>query len=104
MKFQSLITVALIAASGAALAQTTTPNIDRREVNQQNRITQGVASGQLAPGETARLDRREARIEQTEARAKADGRVTPAERRHLRREENRTSRAIYRDKHNRQHA
>jgi hypothetical protein len=36
------------------MAQTATPNLDKREVNQQQRIDQGVASGQLNARETNR--------------------------------------------------
>lgn len=111
MKIQTLIASIVLALGGATLAQATvlkdplaTPRIDQREVNQQKRIDQGVASGQLNAKETRRLDKREAKIAADEAKAKSDGKVTKAERRHLRREENRASKAIYRQKHDRQTA
>ena len=111
MKIQTLIASALLVLGGAAFAQApapkdplATPRIDQREVNQQKRIDQGVASGQLNAKETNRLDKREAKIAADEAKAKSDGKVTKAERRHLRHEENRASKAIYRQKHDRQTA
>jgi hypothetical protein len=108
MKIQTLIlTLAVTAAStlsGAAFAATATPRLDKREANQQQRIDQGVASGQLTPRETARLEKRAARLEANEQRAKADGVVTPAERRRLQREANRNSRKIHRQKHDAQTA
>ena len=76
--------------------------INQRKENQQDRIAQGVKSGQLTAGETARLEGREAHINRQEARMKAanGGRLTPGDRAKINREQNRTSRAIYRDKHN----
>ena len=79
----------------------TTPNLDNRVVNQQKRIDQGVASGQLTAKETNRLDKREAKLAADVTAAKADGKVTRAERRRLQREANRDSKKIYRLKHNR---
>jgi len=76
--------------------------VGQRERLQQERIAQGVKSGQLTAGETAHLEGREARInnEVHNDRAANGGRLTPAERRQVNRQENRTSRAIYRKKHN----
>lgn len=89
-----------IMAAGGALAGTNDPGIQQREVNQENRIDQGVASGRLTPKEAGRLDAQQARIQQREARMKADGNLTAAERRRLTRQQNRASRNIYRLKHN----
>jgi len=76
------------------------PRIQQREVNQENRIQQGVQSGQLTPRETGRLEAQQAKIKQDEARMKADGNLTKAERKKLTREQNRASKNIYRKKHN----
>ena len=107
MKIQTLILALAVTAgaslSGTAFAQTATPRLDQREANQQQRINQGVASGQLTPREAGNLQRRENRLNANEARAKADGVVTPQERRHLQREANHNSRKIYHKKHNRRH-
>ena len=102
-----------MAASGAAFAQapvatpadpTATPRVDKRIANQQKRIDQGVASGQLTAKETNRLDKREARLASNTAAAKADGRMTQAERVKLRREAERNSKVIHAQKHDRQTA
>lgn len=79
--------------------------VDARLDRQQDRIAQGVESGQLTPGETARLEHKEAktRREIRRDRAKNGGRLTPAEKAKINREENRTSRQIYRAKHNGKH-
>ena len=92
MKLHSNRTATVLAAfllvmAGTAFAQapaavptpvdpTATPRIDQRQVNQQKRIAQGVASGQLTPQETANLQKRESKIAADEAAAKADGKVT----------------------------
>ena len=113
MKIHTLIAAIAVTLGGAAFAQApvaapnnplATPRIDQRQVNQQKRIDQGVASGQLNAKETNRLDKREGKIAADEAKAKSDGKVTTAERHQLRREENRASKAIYKQKHDRQTA
>ncbi len=81
-------------------AQTATPEITKRQVNQQERIREGKKSGELTKKEAAKLEVREAKIQHDKKVAKSDGVVTPAEKAKLNREENRTSRAIYRKKHN----
>ena len=96
-----------------AIAQTTTPapkdptatpRLDRREARQEKRIEQGVKSGQLTEKEAARLEKREERLKAHEAKAKADGVVTAKERARLQAEANHNSRAIAREKHDRQRA
>jgi uncharacterized membrane protein YebE (DUF533 family) len=103
MKTTILALLAAAAFSGAALAGDQTPNLDKREARQQQRIANGAASGQLTGRETAHLERREAKLNADEAKAKADGKVTPKERARLQREANRDSRHIYKQKHDAQH-
>jgi len=87
-----------------ARVQNTNPKteVGARQRNQQERIAQGVKSGQLTASETAHLEHREAAInkEVKTERAANGGTLTPAERRQVNRQENRTSAAIYRKKHN----
>ena len=90
-----------VMVSGFALAGTTNdPGIQKRELNQEKRIEQGVQSGQLTPKEAGRLETQQAKIKQDEERMKADGKLTKAERKKLKREQNRASNNIYRKKHN----
>jgi hypothetical protein len=72
----------------------------QRNVNQEQRIENGVKSGQLTAGETARLERQQSRIDRREGRAAADGHVGPGEQARIQRGENRASRNIFRKKHN----
>jgi len=76
--------------------------VDNRQVNQQDRIANGVKSGQLTAGEAGRLERNEAAIQrQKRADMRANGgHLTKQEQNHLNREQTRESHAIYRDKHN----
>ncbi|MGE5027895.1 MAG: hypothetical protein ACM3JK_05415 [Betaproteobacteria bacterium] len=101
-----LVTPALalaIAAPAFAADPAATPGIDQRLQNQEKRIEQGERSGALTGREAARTERNQAKIRHDVTVAKADGVVTPQERRHLNKELDRQNRAIYREKHDRQH-
>ncbi len=88
----------------AVATPTLAAEVDRRERRQQERIAQGVQSGQLTPRETARLERKEARIDREVRRDRAanGGTLTPAERARVNRQQDRVSRQIYREKHDAQ--
>jgi hypothetical protein len=102
----TVICAGILPVSGFAAANNTarpkTPVINQREHNQQERIRQGIRSGELTRRETIRLEEQEARIRVNEKFAKADGNVTPAERARLEKELNRTSQNIYDQKHDNQ--
>lgn len=98
----SLFAAAIMGASLQAWADPT-PNIDQRQIEQQQRINQGVQSGSLTPAEAARLQRGQAHVQAVETRAKADGVVTPQERRRITEVQNVENRRIARQKHDRQH-
>jgi len=72
----------------------------QRNINQQNRIEQGVQSGQLINREASRLERGQARVNRAEARAGADGHVNVREQARIQHRENMQSKHIFRDKHN----
>jgi len=76
--------------------------INQREQNQQNRIGNGVKSGQLTPGETRRLEGGEQRLQNNEKKdmAKDNGHLTKQDQHQLNREANHMSKRIYKDKHN----
>ncbi len=92
----------LIPAFSAWSDPLSTPAIDQRQANQQQRINQGVQSGQLTPAEAAKLKRDQARIQKMENKAKADGVVTPKERQRIRHAQDIESRKIAKEKHDRQ--
>jgi len=100
---KTIVKMILVVTSLSSLAMA--GEVDRREENQQDRIANGVKSGQLTPGETAHLEKQEQRIDnqvKTE-RAANGGHLTAAERRQVNREQNRESRHIYAAKHNARH-
>lgn len=100
-KFALAASLALF-ASLAAHAQSTTPNLDQRQASQQQRIDQGVQSGQLNTQEAARLEQGQARVQRLEDKAKADGVVTKKERARLHAATDVESRRVTRQKHDRQ--
>ncbi len=72
----------------------------QRNLNQQQRIEQGVKSGELENSEVARLERGQSRVDRATARASADGRVGAREQARIQAREDRQSGRIYRKKHN----
>jgi len=78
------------------------PTIEQRKENQQDRIAEGVKSGQLTPGETAKLEKKEAAIDkETKAdRAANGGKLAPAEKAQVTKQQNQLSKQISQDKHN----
>ena len=97
--FITLAAAALILPA-SSFAQQSTPAARKNE--QQQRIANGVQSGQLTAGETKRLETRETGInaETHRDRAANGGKLTTQERRQISRQQNRVSRSIYTDKHN----
>ena len=87
-----------------AATQNTDPKseVGKRAENQQDRIAQGIKSGQLTAGETANLEKNEAKInnEVRNDREANGGKLTPQEKKQVNRQQNRESRQIYKDKHN----
>jgi hypothetical protein len=79
--------------------------VGQRQRNQQERIAQGIKSGELKPGETARLEGHEAAVnhEIRTDRAANGGKLTASEKAKVNRQENRNSARIYRGKHNARH-
>jgi len=91
----------LLGLAATGLAGPRTRHINQRQENQQDRIRQGIKSGELTRREATRLEGLEGRIQANKLIDKSDGHVTPRERAQLNRELNRASRDIYRAKHNR---
>lgn len=89
-----------VAAEPAAPAQQA-PGYEQRQENQQKRIEQGAASGELTQREQKRLERHQKRIDRVVEKAEADGQVTDRERARIHHMQNKASREIGRKKHNR---
>ena len=77
----------------AANAQTTGSEV-QRDVNQQQRIEQGLKSGSLNTREASKLEAGESRIDKMEANAEKDGKLSPAEKQRIQRAQNQESREI----------
>ncbi len=88
-------------------AQTPTPgrndyNINQRKNDQQQRIANGVNSGQMTARETGHVEHQEVGINREERgmRAQDNGHLTSQDRRTIHHQQNQESRRIYCDKHN----
>lgn len=93
------------AAAGFMITGLNAQEVKARQENQQDRIAQGVQSGQLTAGETANLEHKEARLNREVHRDRVanGGNLTNKEKFQVNRQQNRLSRQIYRDKHNARH-
>ena len=85
-----------------APAEKPKPTVAQRKENQQDRLANGVKSGQLTAGETANLEKKEAAINKETAadRAANGGKLTSTEKQQINKQQNQMSKQIYTDKHN----
>ena len=100
---KQILSAGLMAGSllaGTAFAQTTAINDQQRDVNQQQRIEQGLQSGQLSTREGGQLERGQQAIDRQQAKDLRNGSISPQEQAKLNSMQNRESGAIYADKHN----
>ncbi len=70
-----------------------------REINQQQRIYQGVKQGEISQKEYRNLEIREAKIAAERRAFLRDGNLSTREKLRLTNDQNRVSNAIYRDRH-----
>jgi hypothetical protein len=99
----SSITLQLLAMSvltTAAWAQTPAEQDQQRDVNQQQRIEQGLQSGQLSTKEAGSLEHQEQHVDNMEAHDLKNGSMSAGEQARLNAAQNRVSGDIYADKHN----
>jgi WXXGXW repeat (2 copies) len=89
-----------ISAADRSVGRNYNPNA--REANQDQRIANGLRSGQMTSGEAARAERTQANIDQQvhNDREANGGKLTGAERQQINSEQNAASRQIYDEKHN----
>ena len=90
---------ALALATGALADGPRTDQVVDRDIKQQERVENGLQTGQLTTREAGRIEQDEARIDRTEARDLKDGKLSPEEQARINQMQNRTSAEIYRDKH-----
>ena len=100
MKTLVIVIIAASVVLTGAFAQSS--EVGQRRENQQDRIAQGVGSGQLTAGETANLESKESAINQEVRtdRLLNGGKLTNQERATVNQQQNRMSRQIHNDKHN----
>lgn len=107
MRLKSFAGIATAALSGFLLVAPSAQaagRVRKRAENQQDRIAQGVRSGQLTARETARLETKEGRLnrEVRDMREDNGGNLTAKERARVNRQQNRLSGDIYSQKHDAQ--
>jgi len=95
---------AVAQTSGAAQPAVQKPEMapGARAENQQDRISKGIADGELTPGEASSLESKEAKINNEAAKMKAanGGKLTSADVQKLENQQNKMSHQIYKDAHN----
>jgi len=91
----ALIATAAFGSSFAASAQTNAATTTQRDVNQEQRIENGLQNGTITTRENAELQRDEAHVDKLQARDMKNGPMTPAEKAQLTAAQNKTSRDIH---------
>ena len=96
------IVLTSFAAAGLMITGLNAQEVKARQENQQDRIAQGVQSGQLTAHETANLEHKEAGLnhEIRQDRRANGGNLTNKEKAQINHQQNKLSRQIYRKKHN----
>ena len=103
LEFAVVLVLGAVAAVPAFADSTTAQTVEtQRDVNQQQRIENGLQSGQLTTHEAGRLEREETQVDRMEAHAAADGTVTKAEAAHINSAQNAVSNSINHQKHDAQ--
>lgn len=110
---RTLMAATVLLVSGTAFAQNTSSPVPvqsgptrpasadvQRDINQQNRVEQGLKSGQLSTKEAAQLEAQEAHVDKMEQRDMAKGPMTPQEQAQLKAAQNRVSQDIKTDRNN----
>lgn len=87
---------------GCAAVFAQDPAVNQRKENQQDRVANGVQSGQLTAGETKNLEGQEANLnrEVRDDRQANGGKLTSAEKQQVNQQQSNLSNKIYADKHN----
>ena len=104
MKSLGIWTVIVItnALSATAWSADVVERDQQRDVNQQERIEQGLESGALSTKEAGQLERQQTHVDKMEARDLRDGSISAEEQARLKAVQNKTSQDIYQQKHDAQ--
>ena len=95
-----LVTGALLAITLTHPILARAGEIGERQKRQQERIGEGVSSGQLTPKEAGKLEAEERKIQKEKRRFKRnDGKLGPKEKAKLNKDLNKASKDIYKEKH-----
>lgn len=102
MKIAAFALISALSFATLAHAQESNRTINTRKADQQQRIGNGIRSGQMTAGETTHVEHQERAMnhEERNMRAANNGRLTRSDRSTLQHQQNQQSRRIYRDKHN----
>jgi hypothetical protein len=103
MKTLTLSALCVIASLSAAAHADTRPEADQqRNVNQQERIEQGLQSGELNTKEAGKLEAEQSHVDRIESRAMSNGTVSTTEQARITNAQNAVSKDIYAQKHDAQ--
>jgi len=97
MKRSLLFAVAIFFCFSLSFAQSL---VNKKQVNQRQRISQGISSGELTRHEATQLKQQQIHINQTKKRAASDGVVTKKERAVIHQKQQNANKNIYVKKHN----
>jgi hypothetical protein len=102
MKTNRVVAAAFVLTAVAFAQATNPPTVNQRRENQQDRIANGIDSGQMTAGETKSVEGREANLNREihDDRQANGGKLTTGERAKVNAQQNRISNHIYADKHN----
>ena len=98
-----IIAIAALGFTFSVEAQTATPKVSKRQIQQNKRIHKGVKDGSITRRERAELKAQQRHIQRSKRRFKQDGKVTRKERARLHKKQRRAHRNIVRQKHDAQY-
>ena len=102
MKTVKMIPLLLVTFLAAPVFAQSTATEAQRDVNQQQRIENGLKSGQLTTREAAKLEREEGRVDRAEANALKDGKLSAGEKARIDKMQDKVSQDIHAEKTNAQ--
>ncbi len=102
MQLSQIVLIGGLFGCAAAFAQNDPATVNQRRENQQDRIANGIQSGQLTAGETKNVEGQEANLNREihDDRSADGGKLTSAEKQQVNQQQNHLSNQIYQDKHN----